>query len=263
MSGAVGGSDVSGRLARYRALLFAGESTERTVFFSDAVFAIAMTLLVLEVQVPEVPPEELLAALVEEWPAVFGYALSFAAIALTWTNHHTVWRCIGRYTLRLQWINLLMLALVAFLPVPTAVLARSGGGTAVAPIFYALTVAGLELALLWVFAHAQRHGLLVDAVEPDMAHMLRRQLTIPPLVFLLSCPVALVWAPGAFIVWSLVGVAFAVSNRQMRRLLSRHDAADEPGSGEAAGGLSGVGADRADEPSRPGPPADPEVERGR
>ena len=244
-----------GRLVRYRAFLFAGTSTERTVFFSDAVFAIAMTLLVLEVRVPEVPAGELLGALAEERSAVFAYALSFAAIALTWTNHHTVWKCVGRYTLRLQWINLLMLALVAFLPVPTAVLARYGGSSAVSPIFYALTVAGLELVLLWVFAHAQRHGLLAEEVEPDMARMLRRQLAVPPLVFLASCPVALAWPPGAFVVWFGVGLAFAVSNRQMRALLARHDAVDaataeaDPVSGRGRVGAAG----RAQAPPSAGP----------
>lgn len=99
MSGALTGP---GRLVRYRAFLFAGTSTERTVFFSDAVFAIAMTLLVLEVRIPEVPADELAGAIAAEGRSVFAHVLSFGAIALTWSNHHTVWKCIGRYTLRLQ-----------------------------------------------------------------------------------------------------------------------------------------------------------------
>lgn len=186
-----------------------------------------MTLLVLEVRVPEVPAGELAGAIAAEGPSVFAYVLTFGAIALTWSNHHTVWKYTGGYTLRLQWINLLLLLLVAFLPVPTAVLAHDGGSTAASPVFYALTVAGLELALLWVSTHARRHGLTVVEVEPDVARMLRRQLTVPPLVFLASCPVALAWPSGAFVVWCGMGVAFAVSNRQTPALLARHDAEDD------------------------------------
>lgn len=147
---------------------------------------------------------------------------------------------------------------------PTAVLARHGADTAASPVFYALTVAGLELALLWVFTHARRHGLTVAEVEADMALMLRRQLTVPPLVFLTSCTVALVWPPGALLLWGATGLAFFVSDAQMRRLLARHDAADAARA--ADGGREGVaapavlsapGPDGADDRARTPPSAGP------
>lgn len=241
---AAGDGDDGGRLSRYRESIFAGRSTERTVFFSDAVFAIAMTLLVLEIKVPEVEdPSRLLGALANEWYQFFAFALSFAFIAYSWTNHHNVWKFIDRYTSGLQWINLLLLFFITFLPVTTTVMSIYGPATAASPIIYAINVAGYGFTLLWLFSYARRRGLLHERVEPDLYLMLRRELTLMPIVFAVSCLIAPVsavvarvtdrevapWVSPlvAMLSWTLLSPLFAVSNRRTRAVLRRHDLDDE------------------------------------
>jgi len=93
---------------------------DRIVFFSDAVFAIAITLLVLDIQVPEIPErlvdERLPERLLELWPKYLSYVLSFLVILMYWMAHHSTFTAIKRYDRGLIWLNSLFLMCVAFLP---------------------------------------------------------------------------------------------------------------------------------------------------
>jgi uncharacterized membrane protein len=103
---------------------------ERVVFFSDAVLAIAITLLVLEIKVPELPwgspPEAQLEALLELWPKYIAYISSFWVIGLFWTIHRRILRRLPRGGRLFNVLNLLFLFCVAFLPFPTAVMGDYG-----------------------------------------------------------------------------------------------------------------------------------------
>src|SRR5215218_7528273 len=107
----------------------AGSDTTRLEAFSDGVIAIAITLLVLEIRVPEdaesVPA--LWNALRDLWPAYLGYLISFATIGIMWANHHTIFRLITRTNHYLILTNLLFLLCLAFLPAPTALLTHTLG----------------------------------------------------------------------------------------------------------------------------------------
>lgn len=108
-------------------LTLEGHNTERLVFFSDAVFAIAITLLVLDLRVPEVPAEEisrLPAELLHVLPELFAFVLSFGIIASTWLSHFRRFRLINGFNSRLILANLVLLLLVALIPFPTALLRR-------------------------------------------------------------------------------------------------------------------------------------------
>src|ERR1700712_597521 len=92
---------------RHRRLFARGEDTDRLVFFSDAVFAIAMTLLVLDIRLPTLPDDtNLWPHLGALWSQMFAYALSFLLIALNWMTHHRKFRVIVRYDTTLIWINM-------------------------------------------------------------------------------------------------------------------------------------------------------------
>ncbi len=219
----------TGRLGRYRTILFESDSTERTVFFSDAVFAIAMTLLVLEIEIPgpaEIAPGELGRAIAEHWYQFFGYVLSFALLANIWLTHHRVWRLIRKVTAPVQRLNLLMLLFVAFVPVPTSLIAQWGPTTAVAPIGYALSIAAVDACLLATFVAARRRDLCEPFVEPDLYLMVRRQLTVPPVVFVGSCLVALLSPLAGMLSWFLLWPVFLASNAQVRRRLRADDRRD-------------------------------------
>src|SRR5690606_5136917 len=120
-------------------ILGEGKGTERLEFFSDAVFAIAMTLLVIDIAVPDVSPEKLDGALLDLLPKIFAYALSFAVIAVNWRAHFRRFRMITGYDRRLLSLNLLLLFFIAFLPFPTSLLSEYGGVTS-AVVLYAGTV---------------------------------------------------------------------------------------------------------------------------
>ena len=125
--------------------------TNRVEAFSDGVFAIAITLLVLEIKLAPSDFEHLGRALVDEWPAYLAYVTSFLTVGSVWIAHHDLFtrlRFIDPVMLRL---NLLLLMAAAFLPFPTAVLAQSFDASdraeRVAVAFYGLTALVIELLL--------------------------------------------------------------------------------------------------------------------
>ncbi|HXC39141.1 MAG TPA: TMEM175 family protein [Burkholderiales bacterium] len=92
--------------------------------FSDGVFAIVITLLILEIKLPEVGYDELPHALIEALPRIAAYVMSFAIIGLYWITHHRSSELIVKVDGAILWLNLLLLLLVSFLPFPTALLGR-------------------------------------------------------------------------------------------------------------------------------------------
>jgi len=186
MAGSIPDGSTSGN-ARFES----GRDLDRVVFFSDAVFAIAMTLLALSLRLPaSTTDREVARALRDTLPSVYSYALSFAIIALYWLAHHRMFRYIRRLDAVLLYVNLAVLGVVAFVPFPTSVLGDHGGTTA-AVVFYASTMAllgGLASAL-WGYA-SHRHRL-IDSETPTwfVQHSLWRSVAVPA-VFAASIPIA-------------------------------------------------------------------------
>jgi uncharacterized membrane protein len=180
---------------------------ERLVFFSDAVIAIAITLLVLDIHLPGSPADlddaQLLQQLLGIWPHYLAYIISFLVIGSFWLSHHNKFRYIHVSNRRLVQINLLLLLLIAFIPFPTAVLSEYNNRTST--IFYALTIAaaGLVSAFLWIYA--SRIGHLVDASVPQrQIQMETRRALILPAVFLLSIGLAWFNADLAKYAWIII-----------------------------------------------------------
>ena len=201
--------------SRYKSVLTRGDSTERTVFFSDAVFAIAMTLLVLDLEVPDgLPPDQVGAALVQQLPHFFSFALSFAVIGSAWLNHHRKFSVIIRYDFRLQVLNLLLLFFVALLPLPTGLLSEYGGRSSPWPVvIYAGVVAGVYTMLNLVWAYAWSARLLAPAVDRSLYLYVLRALLPIPLVFAASIPVAFLVPGIAMYLWLLIIPADIVVHR--------------------------------------------------
>jgi uncharacterized membrane protein len=198
---------------RYRALFERGESTERIEFFSDAVFAIAMTLLVLDIRLPSSAHDNVAEGLVELVPEIFAYVLSFGLIALNWMSHHRKFRVITGFDTRLMQLNLLLLLLVAFLPFPTSVLAETEAQVG-SVVLYAATVAAISLAQLALWVYARHASLLAPSVDRGVFRYLARSLIITPAVFLLSIVIAFVWAPDAAMYsWLLLIPASIIGDR--------------------------------------------------
>jgi uncharacterized membrane protein len=144
--------------------------TARLEAFSDGIFAIAITLLILEVRVPEAHSAGALwRALGAQWPSYAGYALSFLIIGIMWSNHSHIFRLIARSDHMLGMINLLLLMTIAFLPYPTAVLAHYINDEATrgpATAFYSGAILITAIPWSWLWMHALRAGL-VEAPDDE------------------------------------------------------------------------------------------------
>jgi uncharacterized membrane protein len=201
---------------RYRRIFSRGEGTDRLQFFSDAVFAIAMTLLVLEIRLPEDAGDDLWPALVSLWPSFLAYMLSFAIIGLNWITHHRKFRFITRFDDGLLRINLVFLFAVTFLPFPTSVMAEHGDQTA-AIVLYACAVSALSLLQLWIWVHAYRRGLMTEDVDEGVFRLVRRNLLPVPIVFLATIPVAFFAPAVAPFLWILIWPLSVLLSRPPRR----------------------------------------------
>lgn len=179
---------------------------ERLIFFSDAVFAIAITLLALDVRLPDLPQgasdDTLLRALLQIGPQYFGYVVSFTVIGLIWMGHHRVYRMIGSYDRMLMLLDLLQLMVVAFIPFPTRLIGEFGASSRVATIFYALVLiaSGITAALLWLYVLTHR-WLLKEGANMPQARQALGELLLMPALFAVSALVALWSVDVAWIIW--------------------------------------------------------------
>jgi uncharacterized membrane protein len=169
--------------------------TGRLEAFSDGVFAIAITLLVLDVTVHAPGGHDLAHALLRAWPSYVGYAISFLTIGIIWVNHHACFRHIARVDRVLLFLNVLFLLFVAFIPFPTRLLAeyvRTPGGTAAA-VVYGLTLTSTAICFnaLWQYAARGDRLLRTDADRREVTGITRS-----------------FW-PGTLVYAAATGVAFA------------------------------------------------------
>jgi len=143
-------------------------SAGRLEAFSDGVFAIAITLLILEVRVDQAPEESLAAALHHALPEIGAFAASFIQIGIMWANHHALFRLIDRVDQLLLLLNLLLLGCVSFLPLPTRLVAEhtSGVDARTAALLYGGTLTACAVGFNLVWHRAVRANLLVEGVQP-------------------------------------------------------------------------------------------------
>ena len=189
---------------------------ERLIFFSDAVFAIAITLLALEIRLPETDrllnDSELSVQLADMWHEYLAYIISFLVIGTFWMAHHRKYHFIKRYDSRLMMLNLLFLMIVAFIPFPSSIISKYPDRSAT--IFYAMTMvlAGIFLSGIWWYASYRNR--LIDA-EVDAKQ--RKHQFITPLItssiFLLSIGITFWDANLARFSWLLILLASWYANK--------------------------------------------------
>jgi uncharacterized membrane protein len=188
-------------------------ATARLEAFSDGVFAIAITLLILEIKVPTT--SELLQlgglwpALAQRWPNYVGYVVSFLIIGIMWANHHALFEYIQRADRPLMLANLLLLMGVGFLPFPTAILAEHLADQAArtqATAFYGATLifTSLTFNLVWWTGRWRGRLLGSDRHEPGLRTITRRY-AFSPISYALATALAFVN------VWLSLGVHLAVA----------------------------------------------------
>ncbi len=189
--------------------------TERIEAFSDGVFAIAITLLVLGVHVPHAADGQLGGALLRAWPSLISYVVAFAVIGLMWTSHHTMFSYIVRVDRWLVLLNLGHLMCVAFVPFPTSLLAEYARDTsneraAAIAVSVTLTLAGIFYNAIWAYA-ARDHRHLTSTLNREEAAALGRRYRLGPVLFGLTIPIAWVSPTTALFSYALLALFYAVA----------------------------------------------------
>lgn len=182
--------------------------------FSDGVFAIAITLLVLDLHVPSVGSGSLASALGRQWPADVSFAVSFLTIGIIWVNHHNLLRHLETCDRRLLFLNVLFLMTVAVLPYPTALVshyARSPNATTAALVYGGVMVAmALMFNALWHYSIWG--GLLVANADPREVSGITRSYLPGPFLYLTGTLTALVSADASLVIYAALAVFYVASS---------------------------------------------------
>jgi uncharacterized membrane protein len=191
---------------------------EHVVSFGDAIFAFAITLMTLSINIPDLPPNltesELLGRLYELYPQVESYIISFAVISIFWISYHQVFNFITRSHISMVYLNLLFLLLITFLSITTSLVIEYGSYQ-IPYIIYCVVVilASSLLALIWW--HATKDYTLVDkGIHPLFVRgMMVKQLLVP-IVFAISILVSFFNLDIAQYVWLvIIPLSIAVRRR--------------------------------------------------
>lgn len=205
------------------------KETGRLEAFSDGVFAVAITLLVLNIKIPglDLPPSklpndtDLWQALRDEWPMLAAYATSFLTIGVMWLNHHKLFMHIKHTNTILLLLNLLLLLIIVFIPVPTALLAEylARPDLHTAAIVYSGTCLAMASCfnLLWRYA-SYHNRLLGKNVDTRSVTAISRQYLFGPLLYLIIFGVSWFNTLACIILSFILALFFALPGRPVRSL---------------------------------------------
>jgi uncharacterized membrane protein len=172
------------------------DDTARLETFADGVMAIAITLLILDVKVPDTKAGPLGAALARQWPSYAGFVISFLTIGIIWVNHHHMFKLIARTTHAFLMLNVLFLMTICVLPWPTALVAdyvRNPDGRALATAVYGgvMTAIAVMFNVVWRYA-GTNHRLLVPGISDEALGKMNRNYLAGPVVYGIATLIAFV-----------------------------------------------------------------------
>jgi len=194
--------------------------TARLEAFSDGVFAIAITLLILEVKVPHAGTERgLLRALAQLWPSYLGYVISFVTLGIMWANHHAIFTYIRRTDRYFLLIHVFFLMCISFLPFPTAVLAEhlphpESRQIAVAAYSATLVVIALAYNAVWWYAVTGRR-LLDAGADPVAVRSISRRYALGPVSYAVSFALAFVNVWASLSVHGILAMLYLLPERKL------------------------------------------------
>ena len=188
--------------------------THRLDAFSDGVFSIVITLLILEIRVPPIHGEnisqELLKGLLQLSPNFFCYVLSFAYISIYWVNHHQLFHVIERSDRGLFWFNSLFLMFLAFIPFPTALIGEYPN-TSVAVMFYGIAMFVTALSFVVMKWYSCNYAKLIDPNLPkNHFDESRFKIVAGPLLYFLAIFLSLVNTGWAIFIYALIPIIYFI-----------------------------------------------------
>jgi uncharacterized membrane protein len=188
--------------------------TGRTEAFSDGVFAIAITLLILIVGVEDSPHGDLGSELLHHWPSYLAYAVSFLTVGIMWVNHHSMFRHFARVDRPLLLLNVLLLMLIAFVPFPTRVVAefaRSDADRRAAALLYGITMTTTAVFFFAVWIYGSRRLLHPDADRREVTGITRSYLPGVP-TYATATLLALVNSVASLVMFATIALFYALSS---------------------------------------------------
>ena len=199
------------------------KETGRIEAFSDGVFAVVITLLILNIQLPTksfTKEIDLFNYLLSLWPAYLAFVTSFATIGIMWINHHRLFTYIKRTDTILMLLNLLLLLMIVFVPFPTALLAQqyiSHPNLRVPALVWNGTFILLAVFfnLLWRYA-AHENRLLDKKADQQAVEAITRQYRFGPLFYVVSFGLAWIYVPASIALNLFMAVYFAFPGRKPR-----------------------------------------------
>ena len=186
----------------------AGSRVERLTLFSDAIFAFAMTLLAVNIRVPEIAQDlvgsQLNVELANLTPKFIGYGLSFFISASFWIFYHRIFSNIKRYDRTLIWLNLCFLFFIVLIPFPSDLIGRYLSRE-ISIVIYATMMAttGFVLSLIWSYA-SSNHRLIDEGLSNLRIRRLSTRTYITPIVFLVSIPASFALGEFTPVLWLFV-----------------------------------------------------------
>ena len=194
----------------------ANRSLERIGALSDGLFAIAMTLIVLEIQVPLIPAEsdaQLWHFLLVLSPRFVTYLLSFLTLGIFWNGQQTQLSYIAKGNRDLAWLELLFLAVIALFPFTTSLLAENIELRLALGLYWLnIFLSGSALFLIWTYA--ERAGLVREGTEPQVGHLIRRRIWVAQALYATGLVIAFGFGTIPAIVWIvLVQLNYAIAPR--------------------------------------------------
>ena len=192
-----------------------GVTTHRIEALTDGIFAIAMTLLVLTLALPEAKTEltqtvELYSLLIGQMHKFFNYALSFLLLAIFWVKHHQQFHFIKRTNRKHLWINIVTLMFIALIPFSTSLIGDYNDDR-VAEFFFASNLFIIGMLFLWNWVYATKGHRLVDrSLDPQRIALWKKRGAVIPLVSLLAMVLSLTNPQFTFYAYLLIPIILAL-----------------------------------------------------
>ena len=181
---------------------------ERILSFSDAVFAISITLMVLSLSVPVLTGSSsgpnLSAGLVAEWQSFLGYFISFFVIAMWWIVHHRYFQYLNGFDVRVLWLNLLFLLCITLIPFLTNLIVIYHESVLAVSLYASVqAVAGCFMYIIWKYS-TDHHRFVEPSINPVFVRFLSFRAFIVIILFLASIPIAILSPTAAQVSWAVV-----------------------------------------------------------
>lgn len=189
--------------------------TNRVEAFSDGVFAIAITLLILAVGIEQaISGGDLGEQLLDLWPAYIAYAVSFLTIGIMWANHHQIFRHFERVDRPLLLLNILLLMVISFTPFPTRVVAehaQNASDRQAAALLYGTTMTITAICFFGVWFYGSRKLLRPDADRREVSGITRSYLPGAP-IYATATLIAFVNSIASLVLFGAIAVFYAISS---------------------------------------------------